>query len=94
MQYLAALDLLNQSKNNLPQAKSNIVQIVLNDLFVIIGALAILMVIISGFRLVFARGNPERITSARNNIMYSLIGLAIAALASTIVNVVVGKVTP
>lgn len=87
--YLAALDLID--KNALPLAKKNTVQIIMGDIFTILGALAFLMVIISGLRYITARGNPESITKAKNNIMYSLIGLAIVILASTIVNYIIGK---
>jgi hypothetical protein len=89
--YLAALNLLAPSKDKLPQAKPNTIQILMTDTFIILGALAFLMLVISGFRYILARGSPEKITSARNNIMYALIGLIIAALAGTIVNIVIGR---
>ena len=78
----------------LPQSsadQSNINRI-LTDLFITLGAVAFLMLVIAGMRYIFARGNPEAITRARNMIIYSLVGLIIAASAAAIVNVVLGRV--
>jgi len=89
MKYLAALNLIDANNDKLPQANDNTVKILLTDTFVLIGALAFLMVVISGLRYILARGSPEKITNAKNNIMYSMIGVIIAALAATIVNFVI-----
>lgn len=87
--YLAALDLI--SKNSVPHAKDNIIEVVITTFFVILGALAFLMLVIAGFRYILARGNPEKMTYAKNMITYSLTGIVIAILASTIVNVIIGR---
>lgn len=89
--YLAQLVLLDQKKANLPNAKPDAIKIVFTDLFVIIGALAFLMIVIAGLRYILARGDPSKVSAAKNMIMYSLIGLVIAALASSIVNLIVDK---
>ncbi|HEX5447725.1 MAG TPA: pilin [Candidatus Saccharimonadales bacterium] len=65
---------------------------ILNDVFILLGAVCVLMVLIGGLRYVFARGNPESAAKAKNNIQYSIIGIVIAALAASIVNYVLGKV--
>lgn len=92
MRYFAQLLLIDQKKAGLPNPGSkNVIQILLTDLFIIVGALAFLMLVVAGFRYILARGNPEKITQARNMIMYSLIGLAIVVLASTIVNFVIER---
>jgi hypothetical protein len=74
-----------------PHASDNTVKILLSDTFILIGALAFLMVVVSGLRYILARGSPERVTSAKNSLMYSLIGVIIAALAATIVNIVINN---
>jgi len=58
--------------------------------FTIIGGIALLFLVIAGLRYIFARGNPETIQKAKNQIQYSLIGLIIAAMAAAIVNYVIG----
>ena len=75
----------------LPQAKDNIIKVALTDVFVLLGAVALLMVVIGGFRYITARGNADATAQAKGMITHALIGLIVAALAATIVNVVLGK---
>ncbi|MEX1058986.1 MAG: pilin [Candidatus Saccharimonadales bacterium] len=64
---------------------------ILTFIFVTIGALAVLMIVIAGLRYIVARGEPTKMAEAKNMILYSLIGLVIAALAATIVNYALGR---
>ena len=64
---------------------------ILSIIFVTIGALAVLMMVIAGLRYIAARGEPTKMAEAKNMILYSLIGLVIAALAATFVNYVLGR---
>lgn len=65
---------------------------VINILSVIIGAIAVLMIIIGGFRYVTSAGNAEATKSARQTIIFALIGLIIVALAQVIVHFVLNSV--
>lgn len=65
---------------------------VLQIVFAVAGALAVLMIIISGFRYIVSAGAPEAMTKAKNGILYSVAGLAVCILAETIVTFVVGKI--
>lgn len=78
---------------NLPQiaAGSHEVQIVLNILFGIIGALSVLMIVIAGLRFITGQGNPQEIGKARGTIAYALVGLIISLTAVSIINLAVGK---
>ncbi len=64
---------------------------ILNVAFGIAGALAFLMIVISGLRYVLAAGDPEKISKAKNGIIYSLVGLLIAISAEAIVSFVVNR---
>lgn len=64
---------------------------ILSIIFVTIGALAVLMIVISGLRYIAAQGEPNKMAEAKNMIVYSLIGLVISALAATFVNYVLGR---
>lgn len=86
---LALVGLVDPSP--LPQAKPNSLKIALNITFAIIGAIAIMIIVLSGMRLVFARDNPENITRNRNAVIYAIIGLVITFLAAAIVNLIIGK---
>lgn len=79
---------------NLPQTQADPITLkrILSLTFVTIGAIAVLMLVIGGLRYVFARSNPEKVTQAKNVIVYSLIGLVISASAAAIVNLVLGRV--
>ncbi len=80
-------------KSSFPKAVANqkTLNTILTDIFVVIGSLAIFVIVLSGLRYIFARGNPEKLTQLRNTIMYALIGLVIAALAAAIVNIALAR---
>lgn len=90
---LSVIQLIDPNKANLPQSPANesTLQTILSDFFITLGAVAVLMVVIAGLRYTFARGNPEKITQAKNMIIYSVIGLVIASLAFSIVSVVLNR---
>jgi len=50
-------------------------------LFAIIFALAVIFVLVSAFQFLTAAGNPEKITSARQILIYALIAVAVAVIA-------------
>ena len=50
--------------------------------------IVVLMIIISGYMFVTAGGSPEKVTTARNVLMYALIGLAVAVLAKRLIALV------
>ena len=60
----------------------------------IIGIVSVFMVIFGGFRFVTSSGDPNAVSSARNTIMYALIGLAIATLAQVLVHFVLKSFFP
>lgn len=78
-------------KAPLPQEKTGFLKLGLNITFAIVGAVAVLIIVLSGMRLVFARDNPENISKARNSVIYAVIGLIIVASAAFIVNNVIGR---
>lgn len=81
-------------KTNLPQttADNNSLQNILNIVFVTLGALAFFLMVLAGFRYVIAQGDPQKVATAKNQIVYTAVGLVLAASAYAIVNVVLGRV--
>lgn len=71
---------------------TSIIKKVIQILSVIIGAIAVVMIIIGGFRYVTSAGNAEGTKSARNTILYALVGLVVVALAQIIVHFVLNSV--
>lgn len=71
------------------QDVNQIIQTVVNVLFFILGALAVIMIIWSGIRYVTSAGNATAVTSAKNTLIYSVVGLIVAMLAYAIVSFIV-----
>lgn len=65
------------------------IQVVLNIVFGTLGAIALLVIIISGLRYMLANGDPGKMSQAKNTIIYALVGLAVALSGFTIVTLVV-----
>lgn len=60
-----------------------------NGAFMIAGVIAVLFIIIAGFRYVTSQGNSDAIRSAREMIIYSVVGLVIVIMAFAIVQIVI-----
>jgi Type IV secretion system pilin len=55
---------------------------------IIVGAISILMIIYGGFRYITSGGDSGRVGTAKNTLIYAIVGLIIVALAQVIVNFV------
>jgi hypothetical protein len=64
----------------------NVLKTVVSIISYIAGAVAIIMVMISGFNFMTANGDAQKITTAKNSLIYAMIGIAVAASAQVIVN--------
>jgi hypothetical protein len=62
-----------------------------NVLLFLIGAISVIMLIIGGFKYVVSNGDSSAVTSAKNTILYAVIGIVIALLAYAIVNFVISS---
>lgn len=86
---LLEIPLPGSNPNDAPaQDLQNIINIVL----AITGAIAVLIVVLAGFRFITSQGSPNEIATARNAIIYSLVGLVVIMFAFSIVNFVIGEV--
>lgn len=65
---------------------------VVNIFSVIVGIIAVIMIIVGGFKFITSGGQSEGVASARKTIMYALVGLVIVILAQVIVHFVIGRV--
>lgn len=74
-----------------PSAGPDELRTILSIVFGIIGALALLMITVSGLRYITSAGNPDKTAKAKNGIIYSIIGLVVAISAEAIVAYVVGN---
>lgn len=63
----------------------NILAQVVNSLLLWGGAVALLFIIIGGFRFIISMGNPEGVEKARHTVLYAVLGLIIIFVAYLIV---------
>ena len=63
----------------------------INTLLFLVGALAVVMIIVSGIWYMTANGDASKITRAKNTLTYSVVGLVIAFLAYAIITWVVDQ---
>lgn len=64
----------------------------INTALIILGVVAVLMIIIGGFRYVLSGGDPAGTKSAKDTILYALIGLVVALLSFALVSFVAGRI--
>jgi len=72
---------------------NNLVEKIINIFSAIVGVVAVIMIVYGGFRYITSGGDTTRVSSAKNTIIYALIGLAIVALAQVIVRFVLHTAT-
>ena len=80
-------------QENLFTGTDPLFQTVTNVLLFLIGAVSVIMLIVGGLRYVLSNGDSSAVTSAKNTILYAVIGIIVALLAYAIVNFVVGSFT-
>lgn len=91
--HIIAKTMTEVSPGGLPTGDANqaMLETVLSIVFGIIGALALLIITVSGLRYITAAGDPQKISNAKNGVVYALVGLIIAILAQVIVSFVVKR---
>lgn len=65
---------------------------VLQTLIYIVGAVSVIMIVIGGLRYSISNGDQAQVTSAKNTILYALVGICVAVSAQAIVSFVFGRV--
>lgn len=68
------------------------VQEILTFVFVLMGGIAVLIITIAALQYVISAGDPQKVSRAKDTIIYALIGLVVAILAFAIVNFVLDGV--
>ena len=63
---------------------------IIRVLFELVGALAVVFIIIGGIQYVLSAGDSKKTAQAKNTILYALIGVAVAIFAGVIVTFLTG----
>ncbi len=77
------------SENRINSLITNII----NIFSLVVGVIAVIMIIIGGLKYIMSSGDSNNITSAKNTILYAIIGLVIVAMAQFIVRFVLSRAT-
>jgi len=72
---------------------NTVVGLVVNILSVLVGIAAVIMIIIGGFKYVTSAGDSSNVKSAKDTIIYAIIGLVVVAMAQMITGFVLDRVT-
>lgn len=70
---------------------SGLIKQVINIISIIVGVVAVIMIIIGGLRYITSGGDSSSVSSAKNTILYAIVGLVVVALAQLIVQFVITK---
>lgn len=63
----------------------------INLFSIVIGLVGVIMIIIAGVKYITSSGDPNSINSAKNTLLYAIIGLVVAALAQVVVRFVLTR---
>ena len=82
------------TKTTAPPANSveTAINNIMNWFFVIVLIVAVIFLLWAGFLFITAGGDPDKVNTARQNVMYAMVGVAVAVLAKGIVSLVQGLV--
>jgi len=72
---------------------NHIIANAVNILSILIGIVAVVMIMVGGFKYITASGDSSKLGSAKSTILYAIIGLVIVALAQSIVHFVLHTAT-
>lgn len=68
------------------------VKAIINILSIIIGIIAVIAIIVNGLRFITSGGDSSSVNSARNGVIYAIVGLIVVALAQVIVRFVLSRI--
>jgi len=70
---------------------NTIIKTVINVFSIVVGVVAVIMIIVGGLKYITSGGDSGNITSAKNTILYAIVGLIVVALAQIIVRFVLER---
>lgn len=70
---------------NRTDSAEELISTLVSVLLFIVGALSVVMIIYAGIRYVISAGNAAAVTSAKNTLLYAIVGLVVSFLAYAIV---------
>lgn len=87
----ACIDRNDAAPQNRIYGPNGILTKIANLISVVVGIASVIMIIIAGFKYVIASGDPSNIKSAKDTLMYAIVGLIVAAMSQAIVLFVLSR---
>ena len=72
-------------ENNLDYKGKNMIWTVMQFVLGLLGGIAVIMIVVGGIKFTVSNGDASAVASAKKTILYSVVGLVVALLASGIV---------
>lgn len=72
---------------------SGILRTALNLISLAVGVIAVIMIIVGGLKYITSQGDSNSINSAKDTLLYAVVGLVVVLLAQVIVQFVLGRTT-
>ncbi len=73
------------------EASADSIKIALGAFFGVLGAVAVVYIIIGGISYIYSSGEPQKAKQAKDTIIYAVIGLVVALMAETFVWTVLNR---
>ena len=89
----ATIDSCTQSSDG-TQGFGALVSRVVNLFSIVVGSVSVIMIIIGGFRYIISGGDSAGVTSAKNTILYAIVGLVIVLFSQVIIRFVISNFKP
>lgn len=70
---------------------TSVIKTVVNLLAWMVGVAAVIMIILAGFKYITSGGDSAKVSSAKNTMVYALVGMVVAVLAQFLVHFVLDK---
>jgi hypothetical protein len=83
----------NLALGNPESALNKFITRLVNLFSVVVGIVAVVMIIIGGFRYIISGGDSSSVTDAKNTILYAIVGLIIVAISQFLVRFVLSQAT-
>ena len=87
---ILATNKINTINNESTDLQGN-VQTILNAVIGVLGIIAVIVIIIGGVKYMTSSGDSGKVKTAKDTILYGVIGLVICVLAFAIVNFIIGN---
>lgn len=70
---------------------NKVLALVINLISLIVGIAAVVMIILAGMKFITSGGDPSKVSSAKNQVIYALVGLIVVAFSQLLVHLVINK---